>query len=295
MSGLDDGYHDNVVEADEEYTPQLPLLKPRKSMDMEFHDLNLDGLEEDSDRTAPTSKQNALGRNQSNHGPDDSDWSSDDDSFGEASDDCEPDKQYLEELLDEEYHPERLNLLHNYTPSQKKKKNIEEEDSPRGNGVIRPKYDMSDSDSEAERVLDTTDDESDLQGSPRSIDSDMSDSHRQHDFDLSDHEVEEDENESENDVWISGGGNSNSESGSGTAEGQNDGDAFEGSPMRMRDPDRPTLKKQLESMGKSTKKSFRTVGNKSFFSQPFKGLARSLSGGKRRKKQSLSLEGQQVI
>jgi hypothetical protein len=62
----------------------------------------------------------------------------------------------------------------------------------------------------------------------------------------------------------------------------------------MPDPGRPSLKKQLESMGKSTKKSFRTVGNKSFFAQPFKGLTRSLSGSKRRKNKNLSLKKQEV-
>ncbi|KAL3915358.1 MAG: hypothetical protein SGILL_005695 [Bacillariaceae sp.] len=296
MSGLDDGYHDDEVETDAKERRNTPLSRPRRSMDMEFHDLNLDDTE-DSDRTEPTSKRNSLDRNENSHNLHTDDWSSsDDDSFGEASDDCLPDHKYLEELLDDEYHPERLNLLHEYTPSQKKKKKLDEEDSPMRNGVVRPKYDLSDSDSEADRVIDTTDDDESYmtQGSSRSHGSVTSDSQQQHyEFDLSDHSDNEDNDPSENDGWIEGG-TADSDTELETAAQDDEEDGFEGSPRRLPDPGRPTLKKQLESMGKSTKKSFRTVGKNSFFSQPFKGLSRSLSGSRRRKNKSVSLEQPEV-
>ena len=298
MSSLDDDYHDDQVETDEEEKPRIPLTKPRRSMDMEFHDLNLDSTE-DSDRTEPTSKRNPLERNENSRNLDTDDWSSScDDSFGEASDDCQPDQQYLEELLDDEYHPERLNLLHEYTPSQKKKKKVDGEDSPMRNGLVRPKYDLSDSDSEGDRVIDTTDDDDESFFKPesrRTHTSDTSDSHQQHyEFDLSDQSDMEENDPSESNGWRAGGIADSDTELETAAHDDDEEDAFEGSPRRIADPDRPTLKKQLESMGKSTKKSFRTVGNKSFFSQPFKGLSRSLSSSKRRKNKSLSLEQQEV-
>jgi hypothetical protein len=310
---------------DERKTPNKPLPKPRRSMDMEFHDLNLDDLG-DSDHSEPTSRRQSLERNE-NIGDRRVDvGSSDDDSFGEASDDCEPDQQYLAELLDNEYHPERLNLLQNYIPSQKKI--VTGKDSPKRNGAVRPKYDFSDSNSESYRVIDTTDnEESDWRpGSPSSHHTDTSSSQQQqYKIDLSDHSNHENDNETDNNRWIAGDtadsdteletvahviGEQHYQSDNNpwiagdaadsatelkkVPKGEGEQDVSVASPRRMPDPGRPSLKKQLECMGKSTKKSFRTVGNKSFFAQPFKGLTRSLSGSKQRKNKSLSLEQQEV-
>jgi len=314
MSGLDDGYHDHVVEGKEEESssssPQIsrPVGKqPRRSMDLEFHDLNLDDLEDDdSDHSRNDNGEQKLNRksngNQSSAaaatagGADFLDDSSDDDTFGEASVDCEPDKQYLEELLDEEYHPERLNLLDSNIPPRKDRLNEDDEEDvfPRRNGLSSDRHNDSDSDSDYHRRR--FDDENDYSSSESSFnkrlagDSSSDASRTEYNVELSDHPDNEDQvgggdndnSDSENGGWTNGG---NDDSGSNSSEGGQD--TFKSSPTRISPRSRPNLKDKLESMGKSTKKSFRTVGNKSFFSQPFKGLARSLSGGRRKKKKAL--------
>jgi hypothetical protein len=113
MSGLDDDLHKD--------RPSSWKQKPRKSMDMEFHDMDLDSLDDELEYERKVAASAEAGDKISNDTTiyngkytnsfrKDDDNDSDDDTFGEASDDCEPDQNYLDELLDE-CHPERVNLL----------------------------------------------------------------------------------------------------------------------------------------------------------------------------------------
>jgi hypothetical protein len=292
MSGLDDGNHDHILgEEDILRFAKRAVAKPRRSMDIEFHDLNFDDLDLDDDddddkqgkKEAKPDNMNSqeehnIKTNGKNNPSADDDVSSYDDSFGEASVDCKPDKQYMEELLDEEVHPERLNLLDgNILPRKDRRDRV--------NGIV------------------TSDNESDRSDEDEHDWSESSSSRQEYDFDLSDHPDNEDgdSQSSENDKGNDQKDKDRQGLDSEHAEeaGQAD-DAFEGSPTR-RTPSRPergrSLKKQLENMGESTKKSFRTVGQASFFAQPFKGLARSLSGGRKKKKSTVDqqeIEQQEV-
>lgn len=290
MSDLDDGYHDNNVESDETEGPHLfpPRFKQRKSMDLEFHDLNLDDWEE-SENFKTEVKRNLPARNELHLSADDNeDSSSCDDSFGEASDDEEPDKSYLEELLDEEYHPERLNLLDSNIPPKKDKPQLQR--TSRKNGLLGAKYDVSDSDSEPDRMENTTeDDESDWTPARSGAHSDTSSEIPQqgYAYDLSDHTDNQVDELSENGDWKYPDDEGNDTESLDEGEQPGKEDAFDGSPKRKNDPSRPSIKDQMERLGKSTKKSFRTVGNRAFFSHPFKGLTRTLSGGKRKPRKGL--------
>lgn len=79
----------------------------RCNIDIELHD----SLDEEI--TEPLS---ILDLSNSQRDPaDEENFDTDDDSFGEASDDCMPDERYMEQLL-EDYHPERINLLDSTVP-----------------------------------------------------------------------------------------------------------------------------------------------------------------------------------
>lgn len=282
MDGLDHGYHSNVVAGNcHEVPPPVGTSKQkvRRSMDMEFHDLNLD----DSDVSSNCSHRVLLRRMGQRILSVDDDPSSEEESFGEASVDCKPDAHYLQELLDEEYHPERLNLLDCSFVNRKEKPLMQR--MPRKNGISTDKYEFSDS--ESDQIDYTEDDESDW--TPTGPQTDFSDFNREYDFDLSDQSIKDEDIRSEiHDVGPASAtirySDTDGEDGPPVSVTQ---DTFVGSPKRLSDPDRPSLKKQLESMESATKRSFRTVGNKSFFSQPFKSLTRSLSGGKRKPRPAL--------
>jgi hypothetical protein len=283
MSGLDEGHHDNDTGLDDMEEPPPPKLKARRSMDLEFHDLYLDVWNE-SEHSMSNIKRSLSARNGSRLSCNDGDGSSSfDDSFGEASDDEEPDKQYLEELLDDEYHPERLNLLDNNVPSRKKKPQLQRKSGGDGGGSGM-KHAVPNSDGESQQIENTTVDD----GSDWSRDHSDTSSDIRQDFtyDLSDHTGTQDDDSSEISGWNPDGDANDSDS---TDQGEQPGadDAFGDSPKRRIDPSRPTIKSQMERLGTSTKRSFRTVGNRPFFSQPFKGLSRSLSGGKRKPRKLL--------
>ncbi|KAG7364394.1 hypothetical protein IV203_037596 [Nitzschia inconspicua] len=289
MSGLD-GHHDNHAEINrgEGHPFSPPKPKCRRSMDLEFHDLDLNDLDESEH--SKSKKVNGTGLLRidfylGHSGGDDS--SSFNDSFGEASDDEEPDKQYLEELLDEEYHPERLNLLDSNSLPRKDKPKLQR--SLGKNGFMGVKYDVSDSDSEPERPENTTEDEeSDWTPSRSGAHTDSSSDLQEEDcvYDQSDHTYNVDSILPQNDDW-----DSSYERGETITldDEPNPGeeDVFESSPKRRTESARPSIKEQMERMGSSTKKSFRTVGNRPFFSQPFKSLTKTLSGGKRKPRKGL--------
>jgi hypothetical protein len=273
MSCLVDDHHDNETELDEMHAPRPLKLRARRSMDLEFHDLHLDDWK-DSEHSSSIIKSGLLARSGPHLNGDDGDGSSSlDDSFGEASDNQEPDKQYLEDLLDDECHPERLNLLDNNAPPRKDKSQLQKISG--GDVRVEKKHAASNSDSESERMENAIeDDESDrlrTNGDP------SSDMHQEYAYDLSDHSATQDDDSSEISGWNP---DSNGYGSGSTDQGAKPGDD-EGFEKRI-DPSRPLIKSQMDCSGKSNKRSFRTVGNQSFFSKPFKGLVRTLSGGKRK-------------
>jgi len=277
MSGLDEGFHDNNVETDDMESPSPSNFRPlrSRSMDMEFHDLNLD----ESDHFEGNVIQKVFVRNGSHLCIGDDHSIPDDDTFGEASIDQEPDEQYLEDLLDEDYHPERLNLLD--TPRVKKS---QRKNAAGKNGSLGDEDDISDHRGEAGGGREggsDCDEEEWKPGGRRTLDVEESETLRDYEVELSDHpsNAEDDLLQYDSDGRVN----------SGDATGE--GDPFDSSPSRMPGSPRRTLKKQLERMGESTKKSFRTVGNQLFFTQPFKGLGRSLSDAKRRKDKELDQPG----
>lgn len=295
MSGLDDGHHDNHSEhfsGENIESPSVsgpPRLKVRRSMDLEFHDLQLDDSDE-SEHSQNSNKGMAFLRKElrRDRGHED-DSSCFDDSFGEASDDEEPDKQYLEELLDETCHPERLNLLDNAVSPRKEKPQLHR--SSGKNGFMAVKYDVSDSDSDQDKIEHTTeDDESDWTPTRSGAHSDTSSEIQQQDYayDLSDHSDSPDDPSPEIVLWNPCDHVDVDEGVSADDELEpRDEDAFINSPTRRIDPARPSIRKQMERMGKSTKKSFRTVGNQTFFSQAFKGLTKTIPGDKRKPRTAL--------
>lgn len=331
-------------------------MKQRKSIDLEFHDmLDLD----DSAHYSVTSEvsrrwmthshqqqqqQNGGKASQVYHGESEA---SDGDSFGEASVNSQPDQQYLHELLDEEYHPERLNLLDDMRKQNK------DDDSSSGaprlktkNGIKIRNYSDHDDDDVSISSVDENDndvgsrcensskfgsswnsswwseseppddvhegfgigessspspaaaaahhhpDEPPEQRLPRlqkvrqlQIDDDESDvqSHRPAKDELEKGETEE-ESLSVHDYGEGGVVVVELEDGR--------GDTFHDSPNNKkpssfnsrgsaRSRGRPKMLKDMQSMGKSTKKSLRTINGKSFWAQPFKGLGRSRRAAKK--------------
>jgi hypothetical protein len=265
-----------------------PKLQARGSMDLEFHDLHLEDWNQPEQSNSDI-KRGLPARNGLCLNDNDSDGSSSlDDSFGEASDDEEPDKQYLEDLLDDAYHPERLNLLDHNAPPRNDKPHLQKKYW--GKGRLGMRHEVSNSDSESERIENTTeDDESDW---PRANSDTSSDKQQEFTHDLSDHTGTQDDDSSEIGGWNPDGDENDSGS---SFQGEQPGeeDAFDNSPKRRIDPSRPSIKAQMERLGKSNKRSFRTVGSQPFFSHAFKGLTRTLSGGKRRPRKLL--EQQEVV
>jgi hypothetical protein len=202
----------------------------RSTIDVEFHEHdepNDASGKSGSYETAPLTDDGEAREehwdNSSSSTPD-----SDEDSFCAASDDCEPDKDYMESIL-LDYHPDRLNLLELPPPE-----------------VNPPETTQSvDSSSAAQVEVPVSGEENGTSAATTSTD-----------IDSNDPSVRE---ETEN----------NEESESGEIE-----DSFPSPTARPRPRPPSGL---LQSMGKSTKKSFRKMQG-SFFSKSFKGLARSFRG-----------------
>jgi hypothetical protein len=154
---------------------------------------------------------------------------SDEDSFCAASDDCEPDKDYMESIL-LDYHPDRLNLLELAPPEVNPPETTQSVDLSAAAAAVQAE--VSGEENGTSAATTSTD------------------------IDSNDPSVRE---ETEN----------NEESESGERE-----DSFPSPTTRSRPRHHPGL---LQSMGKSTKKSFRKMQG-SFFSKSFKGLARSFRG-----------------
>jgi hypothetical protein len=331
--------------------PPSLRMKQRKSIDQEFHDL-LGADLDDSDHYSVTSgvsrwmnnpqqqqqqyqhHQNQVNayngsRGQLSVGSEISDG----DSFGEASVNSQPDQQYLHELIDDEYHPERVNLLDN---TEKPTKDDDESSSaPRlktKNGIKIRNY--SDHDDDDVSISSVDEDEHDVgskyEGSSRSSwnSSWWSESEPGPMEDFPDNSVVDspasaiggqespeqripriqkvrhlqiDDDESDVDHDNKGEiekGGTEEESAPENSEGfdaEDDGDNFKDSPQRRpnsfsgRGSNRSfgnrsrskMLKDSLQNMGKSTKKSLRTINGKTFWSQPFKGLSRNRRAAKK--------------
>jgi len=106
---------------------ERPRLKLTKSMDIESHCTEVYGCgsdEDDYDYKNENNNNKSSNNNNNSNNIDNSyhqlnknggygyghDFDSDDDSFAEADSDCEPDQNYLDEML-EEIHPEHINLF----------------------------------------------------------------------------------------------------------------------------------------------------------------------------------------
>jgi hypothetical protein len=241
--------------------------KEQRSMDMEFHD----HVESDDEGTEPLTDSDLKNSNGvSSHcqpGPtkdnDSDDSSSDfsDDSFGEASDDCEPDQEFLDQIL-QEYHPERLNLLDRSIPEplepgsapqsarpspgrllkNNAAKNLSVREAKEGdNLVVKDMLDSEDEDEDSAAVV---------AGENLNLDSNMKEESPEKDKDEAapGKPVEKDEEDED--------------------ETEEAADSFRTRGM-------PPRRNMLTSMGQSTKKSLRTI-NGSFWAKPFKGLAKSM-------------------
>lgn len=220
-------------------------MKTRRSMDIEFHDHlddalidELEDLDVDSDSDGNRPKRNL-------------DDDLDDDSFGEASDSCEPDHEFLDQILDE-CHPERINLLDPTVPeSYYNRQPRSREPTVVSNGGPHKKQENE----ESQRLGDNsmccrTVNESSC---AENIDTGNG-AHAKPKRNILGENITED-----------------SES---NTEEEND-DAFTKSPQRRGPQLSLDRTKMLGSMGKSTKKSLRAI-NGTFWSKPFKGLAQSM-------------------
>mmetsp|Transcript_53082 Transcript_53082/g.128824 ORF Transcript_53082/g.128824 Transcript_53082/m.128824 type:complete len:407 (-) Transcript_53082:1044-2264(-) len=183
------------------------LLKPRRSIDMECHEMLGSDLDDSSHFSAHHSsisselsrlrlnnktqqdqpqQHNQSLEKQESHGNSNNNnrnksllynsscsdlSSSEEDSFGEASINCKPVQNYLDDLLDDEYHPERVNLLDN-TPDPK----TNDDDSSEGprlktkNGIKIREYSDHDDDEVSISSVDEEDNDfgSRYEGSSRS-------------------------------------------------------------------------------------------------------------------------------
>lgn len=242
-------------------------MKTRRSMDIEFHDhLDDDLLEEledlDDDSSHPRKTRHAEDL--------------DDDSFGEASDSMKPDQEYMEQIL-EECHPERLNLLEQTVPesvymkaprappplmrSPKQASLQQEDDTDKGYvPMVRSTKQKS--------LIQDDDDEPETSEKPQSIEAKpASFKNAAESESSSDRPSPEPEKQ---DVFSS---KATEESESNNEEETED--SFLKSPQKKGPRLGVDRSKLLGSMGKSTKKSLRTI-NGTFWSKPFKGLAQSI-------------------
>ena len=185
----------------------------------------------------------------------------DDDSFGEATADCIPDKKFLEAIL-EDYHPNRVHLLNPTpqgsgekqdepnTPNEPRKRNDDSERSATDNGLVSsPGNDIFPAIKSSENVETSSRKakKEELEAQPK----------------ISGEEEGECTQDREE------GGADNEE------EGTEGDDSFP-AVGEVPPPSRPGLNKNmLGDMGKSTKKSFRRI-NGTFWAKPFKNLGRSM-------------------
>jgi hypothetical protein len=314
MSGLDDDHHKG--------RPSSWRQKPRKSMDLEFHDLDLDSLDDElqyeSLKSAGAGNKPPPGGtgtfkngklllpNGTGNDVEDGGGDSDDDTFGEASDDCEPDQKYLDELL-EEYHPERVNLLdHNIPPriSISDVGNDDDDDDDesyqkktrRRNGLLSPRArrggDCPSNQSVSRHSSDSDSDEDENDNPPpwssSRLGSDAPPQRDDHEDASCDAEVAfvasklaKDDRINGHDEDVPCGTTEDSSAQEESEEGMDNhhddhagnDDAFAGSPPRRR------LKDQMDELGNAGKKSFRQVST-TFWAQPFKGLGRPKRRGK---------------
>jgi hypothetical protein len=163
----------------------------------------------------------------------------DDDSFGEATDSCQPDHEFLEQIL-EEYHPERINLLDPTVPESVYNKKPRGSESSAVSNVAKTKEQL-----ESEKPP-SVNDASRI--STRSIGANSN-----HDTRTKPNSKKAEESESSTD--------------------EDGDDAFQKSPQ----PKGKDRTKLFGTMGEENKRSLRTI-NGTFWSKPFKGLTQSVGG-----------------
>jgi hypothetical protein len=218
-------------------------MKARRSIDIEFHDhLDDNLLDELENLDVSSSERERISNLDDDLG---------DDSFGEASDSCEPDHEFLDQIL-LECHPERINLLdqtvpecvYNQKPRSRSPSFVSRKDPPKRQEDERPQRLGDDSarisvqKTSSAKYIEASDDTS--AGTKRGI---------------SLEQTTEDDSESNH-------------------EGETE-DNFMASPQRRAPKIGLDRTKMLGNMGKSTKKSLRTI-NGTFWSKPFKGLSQSI-------------------
>ena len=210
--------------------------------------------------------------------PDESSTSipADDDSFGEATPDCVPDKKFLEAIL-EDYHPARFHLL-NPTPPGSATKPVPDtqQESAKTNEYGSASNDPSKSSTAnqpAEPIKSSGDAET-SSGNPRKEELDTQP--KTNNVRTSSGSPKKDELDAQPKTCGEEGERDEEEEGEVTesGEGTESGDVFPTGEQVS--PSRPGLRQDvLGGMGKSTKKSFRRI-NGTFWSKPFKSLGRSL-------------------
>ena len=192
---------------------------------------------------------------------DSSSFSSGSDEFGEASVNSEPDKEFMNMMLVES-HPDRLNLLEIGTDAE----------IPQPAGDDGPGEASSASSVDVKSPVNPRVDRLSMLAATKGKKSLMNG------LDLGD----DDDDDSKEKAAAPAAEASE------TTEGGEDADAFAMSPTPSKRPpmDRQSL---LNTMGKSTKKSFRKISSGGFWSKPFKGL------GKGRRKGSLDVDSSEEM
>jgi len=220
-------------------------------MDIELHDhMDEDFLEELEDET-------------SHHVPIRKTEDLDDDSFGEASDNCEPDQEYMEQIL-EECHPERLNLLEQSVPEAVYNK------PPRSAPPLLTRTLKQASRSQEEDIPPKRSSLLQLDDETQTAEPSISENAKSSLKDVVSSTDIPSPQQKKRDVFNS----KTTEDSESNTEEENE-DAFTKSPKKRAPRLGVDRSKLLGSMGSSRKKSLRTI-NGTFWSKPFKGLAQSM-------------------
>lgn len=220
------------LDEDNHGSTQSTKMRVRRSMDIEFHDHLYDDMFDEIQEWDRQNNQEQKGRKQEGN--------VDDDSFGEATDTCQPDHEFLEQIL-EEYHPERINLLDPTVPESVYMKKTRSSES----SVVSSSKATEQQDGEKPPpTADTSSISTRSSGANYTNNDDTRTKLNSKKADDSESDTEEDGD-----------------------------DAFRKSPQQ-RGNDRTTL---FGTMGEETKRSLRTI-NGTFWSKPFKGLTPSVRG-----------------
>jgi hypothetical protein len=228
---------------DDNHASSHQMIAAQSSMDREVHDQN------ELDDPALTEDVG-----ESSH----SAFDDDEDSFCAASDDCAPDKEFLDAIL-EEYHPERVNLLDQSFPET----------------LTKPKQEAV----SYQRRLSRSKDESSIRfGRTLKMESESYEKEKENDKQSSD-DPEEPATNGTTALDIESPKNTETPDQSTERSELEEGELEDVFPAATASPillQRPSLE---ETTVPATKKSFRSINGKSFWSKPFRRVARSIKRG----------------